>query len=255
MATTTDNPAGQAGGTRRVLAAGLAALLLATGITAGGYLIGRGFRESRAGERFVSVKGLAEREVKADLAVWPLRFVATSNNLAEAQAKIAADTGQIIAFFGASRIGRDAIEVRSLEVTDLLAQPFRSGPVESRFIVAQTLAIRSAEVDRIAQTSQRLGELVEAGVVLSTEGQQGPFYLFTRLNDVKPPMIAEATRNARAAAEQFAADSGSRIGGIRRASQGLFQILPRDEAPGADEAKQIDKRVRVVSTVDYSVVD
>jgi hypothetical protein len=80
---------------------------------------------------------------------------------------------------------------------------------------------------------------------------QGPFYIFTGLNVVKPPMIAEATRSARAGAEQFAADSGSRVGGIRRANQGLFQILPRDRAPGLQESTQINKTVRVVSTVEY----
>ncbi len=80
---------------------------------------------------------------------------------------------------------------------------------------------------------------------------EGPFYLFTRLNDIKPAMIAEATKNARAAAQQFAADSGSSLGAIRQASQGVFQILPRDAAPGQSEEKQIQKTVRVVSTVDY----
>jgi hypothetical protein len=89
-------------------------------------------------------------------------------------------------------------------------------------------------------------------VVISAEGgPQGPFYLFTRLNDIKPDMIADATKNARAAAEQFAKDSEASLGSIRQASQGLFQILPRDAAPGQMEEKQVMKTVRVVSTVDY----
>ena len=100
-------------------------------------------------------------------------------------------------------------------------------------------------------------ELVSAGVVLSSDGGAagGPVYLFTALNDAKPEMVAEATRNARASAEQFAKDSGSALGGIRSASQGVFQILARDEAPGLQEPYQIAKRLRVVSTVEYFLAD
>ena len=231
----------------------VAAAVLAVGVAAGGWFVGNGFAEGRTGDRYVTVKGVSEREVKADLAIWPMRFVATSNQLDEAQAKISADSRAVVAFLTEAGIEKDEIELQNLQVTDLLAQAYRSGPVQSRFIVAQTLVVRSGDVDRVASASQRIGELVEAGVVLSAEGQpmQGPFYLFTRLNEVKPPMIAEATTSARAGAEQFAADSGSRVGGIRRANQGLFQILPRDRAPGLREAKQINKTVRVVSTIEY----
>jgi hypothetical protein len=110
-------------------------------------------------------------------------------------------------------------------------------------------------VDRIAAASQNVGELVGRGVVLSGEGQAtGPAFVFTGLNAIKPDMIAQATRDARAAGEQFAADSGSRLGGIRGASQGLFQILPRDAAPGEMESRQINKTVRVVTTIEYALV-
>ncbi|HRK96232.1 MAG TPA: SIMPL domain-containing protein [Rhodospirillales bacterium] len=233
----------------------LAAAVLAAGIAVGGWFVADGLREARTGDRFVTVKGLAEREVKADLALWPMRFVATSNALDEAQAKSRADAEAIVAFLTEAGIGRDEIAVQSLEVTDLLAQAYRSGPVESRFIVTQTLMVRSRDVDRIASASQRLGDLVARGVVLSGEGPAtGPAFVFTGLNAIKPDMIAEATRDARAAGEQFAADSGSRLGGIRSASQGLFQILPRDAAPGETESRQINKTVRVVGTIEYALV-
>ncbi|MFO1120659.1 MAG: SIMPL domain-containing protein, partial [Rhodospirillales bacterium] len=228
----------------------VAAALLALGLAVAGWFVGRGFLEARAGDRFVSVKGLAEREVQADLALWPLRFVATSNSLAEAQQKVAADAGKIIAFLAAQGLPREAVSVQSLEVNDLLAQAYRSAPIESRFIVAQTLLLRTTEPQKVEKASQNIGELIAEGVVLSNEGQSGPVYLFTRLNDIKPAMIAEATKSAREGAEQFAADSGSRIQGIRRATQGLFQILPRDDAPGTSQEKQIAKTVRVVTTID-----
>lgn len=235
----------------------LAAGIVAVGVALGGWFVGRGFLESRAPERFVTVKGVAEQLVKADLALWPMRFVATSNRLSEAQEQIVADTRKVFAFITTNGVPPDAVEVDSLQVNDLLAQAYRSGPIESRFIVTQTLIVRTGEVDKVVQASQKIGDLVSAGVVLSNEGQSssGPIYLFTRLNDIKPGMIAEATKGARQAAEQFANDSGSRLAGIRRANQGLFQIQPRDETPGAAQENQVMKAVRVVSTIDYALAE
>ncbi|MFO1036785.1 MAG: SIMPL domain-containing protein [Geminicoccaceae bacterium] len=247
---------GSIGGTAWSIGKIVAALLIAAGIAGGGWLIGRGLLEARSSDRFVSVKGLAERDVKADLALWPLRFVATGNDLQVAKAKIAADEAAIRKFVTGAGVPDSAIEVVGFEVTDLLAQVYRSGPVESRFVLAATLIVRSNDVDRIAALAQKVGDLVDAGVVLSTEGApSGPVFLFTALNDAKPEMVAEATRNAREAAQEFARDSGSQLGGIRRASQGVFQILSRDEAPGIQEPYQVNKRLRVVSTVDYYLTD
>lgn len=230
-----------------------AALVLSTGMILTGVLVRSGLVNARTGERVVSVKGLAECEVQADLAIWPLRFVATSNDLAEAQTKIQADATAVRAFLTGAGIADDDIEMQSLEVTDLLAQAYRQGPVESRFIITQTLAVRSSSVETVVAASQRVGDLVEAGVILGGQGPQGPYYLFTGLNDIKPAMLAEATANARAAAEQFAEDSGSRIDGIRSARQGVFQILARDKAPGLQQQKQVLKTVRIVSTIDYAL--
>jgi hypothetical protein len=102
-----------------------------------------------------------------------------------------------------------------------------------------------------------VGDLIAAGVVLQASAGPGtgPTFLFTGLNDLKPQMIAEATANARAAAQQFATDSGVELGGIRRASQGVFVILPRDPAPGVIEESQLHKTVRVVATIEYYLSD
>lgn len=230
----------------------IGAILIAAGLSVGGFLIGSGIRSFRSADRSVSVKGIAEKEVKADLALWPLRMTATSNSLQEAQARIAKDAITVRRFFESGGIPEAAIVIQGVEATDLLTQTYRQGAPASRYIVGQTLMVRTGDVDRVAALSQRVGEIVAAGVVMPAEGApQGPFYLFTKLNEIKPAMIAEATKNARAAAQQFAADSGSSLGPIRQASQGLFQILPRDAAPGQMEEKQVLKTVRVVSTVDY----
>ena len=227
-----------------------AALLLGLGVLGAGYLVGRGFEQGRSADRYVTVKGLAETFVTADLAVWPLRTTATGNELGQVQEQIDAGLATITGFLREHGIEADAIQPQRVEVTDLLAQPYRpEGAGENRFILAQTVIVRTGQVERVADLNQQTGELIKRGVVLVDTG--GPTYLFTRLNDIKPDLLAAATRNARAAAEQFAADSGSAIGEIRRASQGLFEILARDPAPNLFEPNQLDKKVRVVSTVEY----
>lgn len=234
-----------------------AALVLAVAVALAGWFVGDGFLEGRKSDRYVTVKGLAEREVEADLAVWPLRFVATGNDLGAVQQKIVADTRRVRDFLTASGFTEEEFAGVDLQVTDRLAQQYQQGSVDSRFIIAQTLTLRTTKVQQVAGLPGRLGDLVAAGLVLSDENQwnAGPTYIFTGLNDLKPAMIAEATASAREGAEQFAADSGSRVGGIRRASQGVFQILPRDDFPGAQEPKQIHKTVRVVSTIEYLLED
>ena len=232
------------------LALVVGALILGLGLAAAGFLVGRGFERGRSVDRYVTVKGLAETLVKADLAVWPLRITATGNDLGQVQTKIDADLGTITRFLSEHGIEAEAIQPQRVEVTDLLAQPYRPERVrDNRFIVAQTVIVRTPQVDQVAQLNRATGELVKQGVVLADTG--GPTYLFTKLNDIKPKMLADATRNAREAAAQFAADSGSEIADIRRASQGLFEILARDPAPGLSEQNQVDKQIRVVSTVEY----
>ncbi|MGH7553651.1 MAG: SIMPL domain-containing protein, partial [Longimicrobiales bacterium] len=144
--------------------------------------------------------------------------------------------------------------------TDAFANIYSGGqPIRARYVVNQTVMVRSTNVDLVLRASVLVGELVSAGVVLSASqfgpGFAGPTFLFTRLNDLKPEMIREATASAREAAEQFAADSRSRLGGIRQANQGVFVILPRDQAPGIQEQTQLFKTVRVVSTVEYYLRD
>jgi hypothetical protein len=234
----------------------LAALLVGIGVAFGGFFVGQGFVKARLGDRSVSVKGLSERDVKADLALWPIRFVVTGNDLAAVQAKVKQDSQTVTEFLRKHGFDDESIAVESPQVTDLLAQTYRSGPVESRFIIAQLVMLRSNDVDKVAQANRDASGLVEAGIVLSSDqGPSRPSYLFTRINEQKSEMIEEATKRAREAAETFARDSGSRLGGIRRAYQGQFEILARDNAPGISESEQIAKTLRVVSTIEYRLAD
>lgn len=234
----------------------IAAILVAAGIAGAGWLVGQGISNMRALDRFVTVKGLAEQDVTADRAVWPITYVATNDDLQKAQQKIDSDTKTLRDFLKDHDLTSDMIEVQNLQVTDQLAQSYRSGPVQSRYIVQQTLQVRTDKVDAVAKASQDIGALLQSGVVLGGQGYNpGPSYLFTKLNDIKPKMIERATANAREAAAQFAKDSGGALGGIRRATQGLFQILPADGAPNMNQANQINKTVRVVTTMEYLIKD
>jgi hypothetical protein len=233
-------------------------VLVAVGIVLCGWFVGRGFVNARTADRTVSVKGVAERDVMADIALWPLRFTSTDDNLARAQEKFESSRKAVVAFLQEHGIDASHVELQSFDVNDVLANPYRGGgEVTSRYIITGTLMVRVEDPGLVRTASQDLGSLVSGGVVFSSQGgyASGPTYLFTRLNDFKPEMIAEATASAREAAEQFANDSGSDLGGIREAYQGVFQILPRDRAPGVMEESQMNKTVRVVSTVVYSLED
>ena len=231
-----------------------AAFVLALGIAIGGGLMGWGFVRGRSADRYVEVKGLAEREVTADLALWPLRFVVSANELTAAQAQMTRSTELVMEFLKRHGIDPSATELQNLQVLDSNTNQYQRDTAGPRFVIQQTVMVRLNKPDVIRAASQRVSELVSAGVVLSQGGEYGiggPTFVFTRLNDLKPAMIAEATANARTAADQFARDSGSALGGIRQANQGVFVILPRDQAPGVNESSQMQKIVRVVSTVQY----
>jgi uncharacterized protein len=231
------------------------AVIVALGIAAGGALAGNGIVRARLVDRTVSVKGVSERPAKADLAIWPLRVVASDNDLTQANAKLEASVRTVRQFLARHQLDTTGMSVQDFSVTDAyLTATERESTRSARYIIREALVVRSTKPDLVLAASQRVAELVSAGVVLSSgdeSGGGGPTFVFTGLNSLKPAMIAEATAQAREAAEQFARDSHSEVGGIRQASQGIFEILPRDQAPGISEESQVDKTVRVVSTIDY----
>jgi hypothetical protein len=232
------------------------ALLVAIGIAAAGWFAGDAVVRGRSADRYVTVKGVSEREVQADLALWPIQFVVAENDLASTQARSAEASKKVTDFLARHGIEASQLELQDLSVTDTQANRYGGQPAPRRYVISRTIMVRSTAPDIVFKASQAVGELVDAGVVLSSEGGWGgPTFLFTRLNDVKPAMIAEATANGRQAAEQFAKDASSRLGGIRQANQGLFVILPRDQAQGVQEQRQRTKVVRVVSTIDYQLRD
>lgn len=234
----------------RIVPAAVAGALLAVGLATAGALVGRGVEHARAGDRSVTVRGLSERIVKADLAVVPLKFAAAGDNLQAVQADIDRDTATVRRFLAAQGYQPGEIDLGRLEVTDQFARDYQQQNVAARYRVAQTVIVRTTNVDRVQATARRLDELVRQGVVL--QDYTGPSYIFTKLNDVRPAMIAEATASARSGAQQFAHDANTQLGGIRAATQGSFEILGRDEV-GYDAASQVFKKLRVVTTVSYQL--
>ena len=231
----------------RILPAAVFGGLIAVGLIGAGIFVGQGVVNARVGDRSVSVRGVSERDVKADLAVLPLRFTASGDVLSDVQARIDGDLVIVRQFLTAQGYPADAVDLGQLSVADTQSREYASQTGGPRFILAQAVIVRTTDVDRVQQTTRALNELVRQGVVL--QDFSGPTYVFTKLNEVRPEMIAEATAAARSGAEQFAEDSGTGLGPIRQATQGSFEILSRDEVDS--ETSSLNKKVRVVATISY----
>lgn len=226
-----------------------AALVFAAAVALAGWFVGDGLYRARMSERYVTVKGLAEREVAANLALWPIVFSVTANDLRALQREVDEGAAKIRDFLAAA-FDPGEVSVGAPRITDREAQGMisadRPGP---RYAAEAVVTVRTPKIEAVREALARSGELVGLGVALIRSYEHNTQYLFTGLETIKPTMIAEATRDARRAAEQFARDSGSRVGGIRNAQQGLFSIENRD--PFSPEVK----KVRVVTTVQFFLED
>ncbi len=187
----------------------------------------------------------------ADIVIWPIQFTLADNNLQTLYSTIDTNSQTIIAFLTKEGIDRDDISLTSPAITDKSAQQYGGNQrAEFRYTGMQTVTVYSEEIENVRKVMSRLSTLGKQGIVLTGNNFQSQTeYLFTRLNEVKPDMIEEATRKAREVAEKFADDSDSSLGKIRRASQGQFSISPRD-----NNNPHI-KKVRVVSTIEYYLSD
>jgi len=233
------------------------ALLLALGLILGGWILGSQIKAIRLADRYVTVKGLVERKVKSDLAIWPLTYKEAGDELSSLYAKTEADKTTVLQFLDAQGIQSSEIELGIIRVVDTQANEYGGNTrAPHRYIVEQQITVRTARVDQVAAAAQKTMQLLQKGIVLGGNPGQGLTYKFTALNSIKPDMITEATRNARAAADRFAADSGSKVGSIRTANQGVFSILPADQAGESGDAgfgadSSLMKTVRVVTSVEY----
>lgn len=238
-------------------------ILLAFGLTVGGWVLGTQIKATRLSDRYVTVKGLVERKVKSDLAIWPLSYKEAGDELAAVYAKTEADKTVVLRFLDEQGIRAPEIELGVVRVVDTQASEYGGkNTARYRYIVEQQITVHTSRVDQAAAAAQKTMQLLQKGVVMNGNSGQGVTYKFNGLNSIKPDMITEATRNARMAADRFASDSGSKVGSIRQANQGVFSILPADqgsdtsEPDGASYGSQnsdssLMKTVRVVTTVQY----
>lgn len=229
-----------------------AAVVMALGMVVSTWLLSNGLVRFKQFERSVEVKGLAEREVPADTAVWPIAFSEAGTDLRALYQSLQDKNAVIIDFLKAQGFKPEEISVSAPSINDRQAQDYGSAELASRLRYSgkSVITVYTRQVDAVRRAIPQLVVLGEKGIALNTgDYENRARFLFTGLNALKPAMIEEATRNARQAAEKFAKDSDSTLGKIKRASQGQFSIEDRD--PSTAHLK----KVRVVSTVDYFLAD
>ncbi|HCV43212.1 MAG TPA: hypothetical protein DGH68_06985 [Bacteroidetes bacterium] len=226
-------------------------ILICVGLALLGYIGGRSAIKIKEYERTVSVKGLAEAEYPADVVLWPIQFTAASNELTGIYSQLEEQIKKIEEFLRSNGIDPDEITISPPAITDKSAQQYESAVRAAfRYTAIQTVTVYSKKVEPVRKLINRLSELGKRGIVITGgDYRASTEYIFTRLNEVKPGMIQEATKKAREVAETFAEDSNSELGKIKSANQGTFTISDRDKN------NPHIKIVRVVSTVEYYLAD
>lgn len=231
--------------------AALLGVFIFLGLSVLGYFLSVAVVEYKTYDRSVTVKGLSEREYKADIVIWPIQFSVANNELGNLYDSIDQQTVKIRNFLENNGVAASEISTSLPSIIDKSAQQYGSNEkVKFRYSASQTVTVYSKNIDAVRKLMGSLAQLGKQGIVFAGNRYQSQTeYLFTRLNAVKPKMIEEATTNARLVAQKFAMDSQSSLGKIKRAAQGQFSINTRDKN------NPHIKRVRVVATVEYYLAD
>lgn len=225
-----------------------AAVIVAVGVVGMGFALRSGIVTFKDMDRKVSVKGLSEREVMADKVTWSLMYKELGNNPSEMYNLLEQKNSKVIAFLKSSGIKSENISVNPPVVTDRQADNYGNEIMNYRYKATSVITVISNEVEKVRELLGKQSELMKQGIALvSNEYDNNVVYEFTGLNKIKPEMIEEATKNARATAKKFADDSDCSIGEIRSAQQGQFSIENRDAN------SPFIKKIRVVSTIEYSL--
>lgn len=226
------------------------AVILAIGLALTGYFVKAGIDTLATRDRVVTVKGLAEMEVPADKVTWPLMYKSIGNDLPALYSQIEATNQKIQAFLTSKGIDAGEISINAPEIVDLQAERYSNNDKPYRYNITTVITVTSGKVDLVRGLIASQGELLKQGIAISGgDYRYNVSYDYTSLNAIKPKMIEEATKNARAAAEKFAKDSDSKLGKIKKAYQGQFSIDDRDANT------PYIKKIRVVTTIDYSLED
>lgn len=242
----------------RLPAALVLGFLVAIGLAAAGYFVSTTLYKGRLASNTVTVKGFAERDVKADLALWQISYSMTGGDLAQLYAQSSANEKTLTDFLVQKGFNRADIKTGNVALEDLLANQYRTNGVtaDKRYILKNNISVRSTDVARVDTATRALNDLIRQGIVLTANNVD---FQFTKLNDIKAAMLRDATKNARDAAQQFANDADSTVGSIQSANQGFFSVGSRDstaQSGGGEgytppQESTIDKKVRVVVTLTY----
>ncbi len=228
----------------------IASVILAGGMIITGDILRKGIISYKEMDRTVTVKGLAEREVKADKVTWPLVFKEIGNNPNEMYTLLEEKNHKVVDFLLSAGIGKEEINVNPPIITDRQADSYNNEIMNYRYKATSIITVTSKDVDKVRQLILRQSELMKQGIPIIQEEYNTNnqiVYEFTGLNEIKPSMVEEATKNARETAKKFAEDSESDLGDIRKAQQGQFTITDRDSNT------PYIKQVRVVTTVEYAL--
>lgn len=224
----------------------------AAGLVASGYLLGDGLRRAKAAEREVTVRGVSERDVTANLATWTIQFSHTAEDFAAAERSVDNQARAVRTFL--AEAGLKTSDVTDTDVSLSREAPNYSENRPERFTVSRTIQVRTGDVMKTRAAYAGQAALLRAGVEMSSNSVS---YTFTGLNALKPDMIAEANRNARTSADQFAKDSGADVGRMKSASQGYFSVGARDgddcDDCGSGGGSTPFQKVRVVTTISYEL--
>ncbi len=226
-------------------------LFILLGLSILGFFLSKSAILIKSSNRHVTVKGLAEKEVPANVAIWPISFNETENELIPLYEKINNKKSKVISFLKEQGFSDEEISFDTPFIKDLEADVYYDNKRKNfRYLAKTTITVHTDKVDKVLDSRIKITDLIKAGVAISgSEYENNVQYIYTKLNEVKPQMIEEATKNAREVAEKFARDSGSKLGKIKNARQGIFSISNRDSNT------PYLKKVRIVSTIDYYLVD
>lgn len=221
-------------------------LILALTLIISSIILAFGMTKIKTQNNYVTVKGLSEKSVTADRAWWSINAQYGGNTVEEIQSQIGYIQTRITEFLKKHNFSEEEINVESINIYQ---NNYREAT--SRLNVDIRISVTTDNVEKVHQASKSVTELIADGILIqSDKWASGPKYYFTKFKDLKKEMLQEATKEAKAAAKEFAVNSDSEVGKIRRANQGVFQILPGNKTE-ENEVFYVDKIIRVVSTVDY----
>ncbi len=234
----------------------LLGIALAVGMVLSSWIVSDTVKSVKLANQTIMVKGTAQKEIRSDIAVWTGRFTARDTDLVQAYSRLESDLGKVLDFLSRSGIPRGEIDVSA--VTTMIqyrktSQGYDTNEIE-QYVLEQTVTVRSKETDLVGTLSRESTTLISDGVEFFSFS---PEYYYSGIEDMKIQLLGEATQNARQRAEQLAVNSGGKVGPLRAASQGVFQITPLYSTDVEDwgryDTTTIEKAVKAVVTIQYSI--